>query len=111
MKHPRVGIFSLWTAEPRSGRLVIASQVFVHSKVLIVDDKWAMVGSANLDGVSLDSYGDDFAGPVARRLFRNVRNFDVDAIVTWSRSAAIRSSGATRSSPRAPRWSARRPAA
>jgi phosphatidylserine/phosphatidylglycerophosphate/cardiolipin synthase-like enzyme len=81
MKHPRVGVFSLWTTEPRSGRLVIASQVFVHSKVLIVDDNWAMVGSANLDGVSLDSYGDDFAGPVARRLFRKVRNFDVDAIV------------------------------
>ena len=81
MKHPRVGVFSMWTAEPRSGRLVVASQVFVHSKVMIVDDSWAMVGSANLDGVSLDSYGDDFAGPLARRLFRGVRNFDVDAIV------------------------------
>ena len=81
LAHPRVGVFSLWTAEPRSGRLVIASQVFVHSKVLIVDDNWAMVGSANLDGVSLDSYGDDFAGPVARRLFRKVRNFDIDAVV------------------------------
>jgi phosphatidylserine/phosphatidylglycerophosphate/cardiolipin synthase-like enzyme len=81
MNHPRVGVFSLWSAEPRSGRLIVASQVFVHSKVLIVDDTWAMVGSANLDGVSLDSYGDDFAGPVARRLFRKIRNFDVNAIV------------------------------
>lgn len=81
LDHPRVGVFSLWTAEPRSGRLVIASQVFVHSKILLVDDTWAMVGSANLDGVSLDSYGDDFAGPLARRLFRKIRNFDVDAIV------------------------------
>lgn len=80
-KHPRVGLFSLWTAEPRSGRLVLASQVFVHSKVLIVDDNWAMVGSANLDGVSLDSYGDDFSNPLARRLFRRVRNFDVDAVI------------------------------
>ncbi|HUQ48427.1 MAG TPA: phospholipase D-like domain-containing protein [Gemmatimonadaceae bacterium] len=81
MDHPRVGLFSLWTAEPRSGRLAIASQVFVHSKVLIVDDNWAMAGSANLDGVSLDSYGNDFAGAVARRLFRRVRNFDICAIV------------------------------
>jgi phosphatidylserine/phosphatidylglycerophosphate/cardiolipin synthase-like enzyme len=81
LSHPRVGVFSLWSAEPRSGRLIVASQVFVHSKVLIVDDTWAMVGSANLDGVSLDSYGDDFAGPFARRLFGTIRNFDVDAIV------------------------------
>jgi phosphatidylserine/phosphatidylglycerophosphate/cardiolipin synthase-like enzyme len=81
MNHPRAGVFSLWTAEPRSGRLVIASQVFVQSKVLIVDDNWAMVGSANLDGVSLDSYGDDVAGPLARRILRRVRNFDLDAIV------------------------------
>ncbi|MEO5903654.1 MAG: phospholipase D-like domain-containing protein, partial [Gemmatimonadaceae bacterium] len=58
-----------------------ASQIFVHSKVMVVDDNWAMVGSANLDGVSLHSYGDDFAGPVARRLFRDVRNFDLNAIV------------------------------
>lgn len=81
LNHARVGVYSLWTAEPRSGRLVLASQVFLHSKVLIVDDKWAMVGSANLDGVSLDSHGDDFAGPIARRVLRRVRNFDIDAVV------------------------------
>ena len=38
------------------------TQVFVHSKVVAVDDRWAMVGSADLDGVSLHSYGDDFRG-------------------------------------------------
>ena len=80
-EHPRVGVFSLWSATTRVGRIESASQIFVHSKVMVVDDKWAMVGSANLDGVSLHSYGDDFAGPVARRLFRNVRNFDLNAIV------------------------------
>ena len=79
--HPRVGIFSLWSTETKSDRIRATSQVFVHSKVLIVDDSWAMVGSANLDGVSLHSYGDDFAGPFARRLFRNVRNFDVTAVI------------------------------
>jgi hypothetical protein len=55
--------------------------VFVHSKVVIVDDLWATSGSANLDGVSLHSYGDDFTGGVARRVFRNVRNFDVNVVV------------------------------
>ncbi|MEP6507581.1 MAG: phospholipase D-like domain-containing protein [Gemmatimonadales bacterium] len=80
--HQRVGVFSLWSATTtKVGRIEAATQIFVHSKVMLVDDQWAMVGSANLDGVSLHSYGDDFAGPVARRVFRNVRNFDVNAIV------------------------------
>jgi hypothetical protein len=46
-----------------------------------VDDRWAMVGSANLDGVSLHSYGDDFSGALGRRVFRGVRNFDVSVLV------------------------------
>jgi len=50
----------------------------VHSKTLVVDDAWATVGSANLDGVSLHSYGDDFASLAGRRVFRHVRNFDVN---------------------------------
>ncbi len=79
--HPRVGVFSLWSTEQENGRIAAASQVFVHSKVIIVDDAWTTVGSANLDGVSLHSYGDDFAGPLARSVFRNVRNFDVNAVV------------------------------
>ena len=81
LEHDRVGVFSLWTTEASAQRIVAVNQVFVHSKVLVVDDSWAMVGSANLDGVSLYAYGDDFAGPLARRLFRNVRNFDVNVVI------------------------------
>ncbi len=80
--HPRVGVFALWTA----GRGGAAgprpiNQLFVHSKVVTVDDRWAMVGSANLDGVSLHSYGDDFTGVLGRSIFRGVRNFDVAAVL------------------------------
>jgi phosphatidylserine/phosphatidylglycerophosphate/cardiolipin synthase-like enzyme len=82
LDHPRVGLFTLWSAErPVGSSTVRLNQVFVHSKVVAIDDRWATVGSANLDGVSLHSYGDDFAGALGRRLFRGVRNFDVNAVI------------------------------
>ncbi|GAC1659138.1 MAG: hypothetical protein NVS4B3_27070 [Gemmatimonadaceae bacterium] len=82
LTHPRVGVFALWSAQPNKATARMAlTQVFVHSKVLLVDDLWATVGTANLDGVSLYSYGDDFDSPLARRLFRHVRNFDLNLVV------------------------------
>ena len=75
--HPRFGLFALWSQEQR-GRQLLLNQVFVHSKVLIADDAWATVGSANIDGVSLHSYGDDFESWLGRRVFEGVRNFDVN---------------------------------
>jgi phosphatidylserine/phosphatidylglycerophosphate/cardiolipin synthase-like enzyme len=81
--HPRVGVFALWCARrtPSGARAIAINQLFVHSKVVTIDDEWATVGSANLDGVSLHSYGDDFDGWLGRRLFRGVRNFDVNAVL------------------------------
>lgn len=79
LDHPRVGLFALWSTEPGApGVRDEVNQLFVHSKVLAVDDVWATVGSANLDGVSLHSYGDDFESSLGRRVFRHVRNFDVN---------------------------------
>ena len=82
LTHPRVGLFSLWSTsiDARGGPLHV-NQIFVHSKVLIIDDECALVGSANLDGVSLHSYGDDFANPLGRWVFRDVRNVDVCAVI------------------------------
>ena len=81
LKHPRVGVFSLWSGSRSSESGVSLNQIFVHSKIVTIDDRVAIVGSANLDGVSLHSYGDDFSGQIARRAFRNIRNFDVSALV------------------------------
>lgn len=47
----RVGVFSLWS--PRRAAGAALRQLYVHSKVGIVDDAWATVGSANLDNMSL----------------------------------------------------------
>jgi len=52
----RFGVFTRWLHEPPGPRTPRARIVpnYVHSKVAIVDDRWATVGSANLDGASLD---------------------------------------------------------
>lgn len=83
LAHPRVGVFTLWSAAPRHDRsgITAINQVFVHSKVVTIDDQWALVGAANLDGLSLHSYGDDFTGRGARRIFRHVRNFEVSLVI------------------------------
>jgi phosphatidylserine/phosphatidylglycerophosphate/cardiolipin synthase-like enzyme len=82
LRHPRVGLYTLWSAaEGRSDAGVMLNQVFVHSKVVVVDNHWAIVGSANLDGVSLDSYGSDFSSGLLGRIFRDVRNVDVALVV------------------------------
>jgi phosphatidylserine/phosphatidylglycerophosphate/cardiolipin synthase-like enzyme len=82
LEHPRVGLFTLWTsATDTSDERRRLNQVFVHSKIVAIDDRWLLVGSANLDGVSLHSYGDDFSSRLGRRIFRDVRNFDVGAVI------------------------------
>jgi phosphatidylserine/phosphatidylglycerophosphate/cardiolipin synthase-like enzyme len=88
LRHPRVGVFSLWRAAPSADAATwTINQLFIHSKVLIVDDERLTMGSANLDGVSLHCYGDDFSSWLGRRVFRGVRNFDVNIAMECARDS------------------------
>jgi phosphatidylserine/phosphatidylglycerophosphate/cardiolipin synthase-like enzyme len=49
----RIGFFTRWTYE-QDGQTFAVVRNYVHAKVGIVDDVWATIGSANLDGTSLD---------------------------------------------------------
>jgi phosphatidylserine/phosphatidylglycerophosphate/cardiolipin synthase-like enzyme len=70
----RFGVFTRWTHETGGARPRIVPN-YVHSKLGVVDDRWATVGSANLDGSSLD-YTQMFHG-----LFGDVRNSEVNLVV------------------------------
>jgi phosphatidylserine/phosphatidylglycerophosphate/cardiolipin synthase-like enzyme len=49
----RVGVFTRWSYDENHPRPWVAP-VYIHAKGAVVDDSWATVGSANLDGLSLD---------------------------------------------------------
>lgn len=50
----RVAVFTMWSCDPINERLEVAP-IYVHSKVAIIDDRWAAVGTANVDGASLNA--------------------------------------------------------
>lgn len=49
----RVGVFTRWAYDEKHSRPWVAP-VYIHAKGAVIDDSWATVGSANLDGLSLD---------------------------------------------------------
>ncbi|HEU4330377.1 MAG TPA: phospholipase D-like domain-containing protein [Lapillicoccus sp.] len=49
----RVGVFTRWSYDHAHSRPWVAP-IYLHSKTGVVDDTWATIGSANLDGLSLD---------------------------------------------------------
>ncbi|HVM45286.1 MAG TPA: phospholipase D-like domain-containing protein [Candidatus Thermoplasmatota archaeon] len=69
--HPRLGVFSLWSGR-RLASDPAARRIYVHSKVAVVDDEWATIGSANLDSISLHE-ADEFG-------VRAPRNVDLNAV-------------------------------
>lgn len=61
----RFGVFTRWSHQPGDvrGKLL---PIYVHAKAAVIDDTWATIGSANLDGLSLDS---SLLGDVLHKLF------------------------------------------
>jgi hypothetical protein len=49
----RLGVFTIWSTDSSSAPMQI-SHIYMHSKLAIIDDKWATVGTANVDGASLN---------------------------------------------------------
>jgi phosphatidylserine/phosphatidylglycerophosphate/cardiolipin synthase-like enzyme len=49
----RVGIFTRWSYDHAHPRPWVAP-IYLHAKTAVIDDTWATIGSANLDGLSLD---------------------------------------------------------
>ena len=50
----RVAVFTMWTCDPANPKLEVAP-VYVHSKVCIIDDRWVAIGTANVDGASMNA--------------------------------------------------------
>ncbi len=75
----RFGVFTRWAHEIGTPRPRILP-VYIHAKVGIVDNTWATVGSANLDGLSLDS---SLPSDIFRDLFnmQEQRAIEVNAIL------------------------------
>ncbi|MEL7671172.1 phospholipase D-like domain-containing protein [Methanobacterium sp.] len=72
LEHPQIGIFTKW-----SGKVNNIKNCYIHSKVAIVDDIWATVGTANLDGSSL-SCAEEFGN---REVSSNYLNMEMNALL------------------------------
>lgn len=76
LEHPQIGLFTLWSVKSEKGQFRI-QPIYVHSKVALVDDRWATVGTANLDGSSL-TYVNELDGFFDTTFYRNM---EINAII------------------------------
>jgi len=75
----RIGLFTLWSHEPTPAPQRIL-RIYSHAKVGVVDDKWATIGSANLDGVSL-RLSQHIIPPVTARDRLEERGIEFNALI------------------------------
>lgn len=86
----RFRVFTLWSTqfstEPNRARPFEIMNINVHSKVAIIDDKWATIGTANLDGSGLNFIE---VGDVASWAVSEFRSRLLDIFVVLAESAFI----------------------
>lgn len=72
----RLGIFTIWSTDDSQPKFEIA-HIYVHAKVAVIDDKWATVGTANLDGASLNrrQWGLILKAEIAERIDSLIEDF------------------------------------
>ncbi len=75
IEHPNIGVFAKWSGDFKSGKNKLR-HCYIHSKLAIVDDVWATLGTSNLDGSSL-SAAEEFGTPDSSI---NYRNMEMNAI-------------------------------
>jgi phosphatidylserine/phosphatidylglycerophosphate/cardiolipin synthase-like enzyme len=76
LEHPQIGFFTLWSGGWKEKQFEI-QPIYVHTKVAIVDDIWATVGTANLDGSSL-THVNELRGFFDAKFHRNM---EINAII------------------------------
>jgi phosphatidylserine/phosphatidylglycerophosphate/cardiolipin synthase-like enzyme len=74
--HPQIGVFAKWSGKFQNGKNKLRN-CYIHSKVAIVDDVWATIGTSNLDGSSL-SIAEEFG---SSEISQNHRNMEINALM------------------------------
>ena len=80
IEHPQIGVFAKWSGKFQNGKNKLRN-CYIHSKVAIVDDIWATIGTSNLDGSSLscaEEFGSSETSENYRNMEMNALMFDMD---------------------------------
>jgi phosphatidylserine/phosphatidylglycerophosphate/cardiolipin synthase-like enzyme len=80
IEHPQIGVFAKWSGKFQNGKNKLRN-CYIHSKVAIVDDVWATIGTSNLDGSSLscaEEFGSSESSENHRNMEMNTLMFDLD---------------------------------
>ena len=101
----RVGVFSTWihaSKESLGESKPAIVDIYLHTKSALIDNRWATVGSANLDGASLDyiQYARAFFDSDVRNTEANLVVFEDTGTIVSAVDALRRRSGPSTSASR-----------